>query len=122
MNHDNQFSFGFSKKTLIYCYKCNLKYNKTNKNDVEFHRKIHRTKVLPNSIMIGDGLYQNKSSFYLVDSSFEILAKCSGKIENNTLLVRERESISEKFAQNLLFKLQYLFKDIKNYWKAKVST
>lgn len=122
-----QQSLGFSKSTVVYCSKCQLKYNKINPQDIKFHVRIHKSKALPNNAtLIGNGFYQKGASFYLAEGS-EILASCNGRlIKRNTnektakieiFYVTSVYAISLSRKENLFKALQSLYPEVENFHK-----
>lgn len=113
MKECHQNVLNFSNSQIVYCPKCQIKYNKLNINDSKFHNKIHRALLLPKCSHIGDNFYQHKNVFYLVFSS-EIVAKCSGKIVKDTFFITKSMYITNNYKVAMLKALLTIFKTINN--------
>lgn len=85
-----------------------IKYNKINKNDVEFHKKIHKKQEIPVCEKIAQNFYQKGNKFFYGEKTI----KSSCKIRKNgdcvTLLDFFYDSIESRDSMIKLLKILFL--------------
>ncbi|ELA42870.1 uncharacterized protein VICG_00185 [Vittaforma corneae ATCC 50505] len=103
---------GFGKNVFKYCLKCKIKYNSTNMKDVQFHKRLHRTYLIPKCEKICENFYQKGNTFYFGHE--EVEAKCIVKKHKSQLRLSEIWATSTLSKDRLLANLKMAFPDIDN--------
>jgi len=101
---------GFGRKRIEYCIKCDMKYNTTNRNDVELHRRIHKGNLIPKCTKICSGLHQRGNTFYYGER--EIEARCTVRWKDGEVAVKGLWSVGEESKERILSLIRGLYGNI----------
>lgn len=101
---------GFGKNVFKYCTKCRLTYNSTNMRDVRFHKRLHKSHLIPKCEKICENFYQKGNTFYF--GLEEIRAKCTVRRHKGQLKLSGIWADSAPSKDKLLASLRMAFPEI----------